>query len=196
MGSEMCIRDSVFASPSHLLGRNTDAHFNLLRARSKATYVYSRGYVERLYNVSTRSDLVVRATGQLSSGRLLPTEQLGFGGFNTVRGYDMRAANGDNGYILNFEFRTKPITGCCNGKETSLTLLAFSDFAQQFNWRPENAINELNGEILASAGVGFRYLIDPNCTIRFDYGFPFTELPNNIHDNKNGRVHIGAVFAY
>lgn len=184
----------AFASPSHLLGRNTNANFNQLRAGSRAAYIYARGYVERLYNIDQRMDFVARGTGQLASTRLLPTEQIGFGGFNTIRGYDMRTVNGDNGYIVNLELRSKPIMRCCNGKQSSLTLLAFSDLGQQFNWN--RVANELNGEFLASAGIGFRYLIDPNCTIRFDYGYPITDLPNGLQNNKNGRVHIGAVLAY
>ena len=185
-----------FGSPGGLLRKNNDGAFGTQRAHTDATYAYGRAYIERLYNVDCRSDFVVRATGQLTTNRLLPTEQLGFGGFNTMRGYDMRSVNGDSGYIVNLEYRKKPILGCCNGKQTSLTLLAFGDLGQQFNYG--NNPNEADEEFLASAGVGLRYLIDPNMTIRFDYGIPITKIgaPINPHHSSNGRIHLGAIIAY
>lgn len=186
----------AFLSPSHALGRNTDSHFNQLRPRAKASYLYARGFVERTYDVSLRSDVLMRLTGQVSSGRLLPTEQLGFGGFNTIRGYDMRTVNGDNGYIMNLEYRSKPIIGCCDDQPSSLTLLAFTDFGQQFVWSRDNATNEAGGEFLASVGVGCRYVIDPSCSVRFDYGLPLTDIGGGTRNNDNGRVHLGVVLAY
>ncbi len=186
----------IFGSPGYLLGRNTNSALSMLRPGAKATYAYGRASVERVYNIDCRRDFVVRAAGQLSTDKLLPTEQLGFGGYDTLRGYDMRTVNGDAGYFVNFEYRTKPVSGCCNGKPTSLTLLAFSDLGQQFNYG--NNAGEADGEFLASAGIGFRYLVDPNCTIRFDYGVPLTRLGplTTARDNSAGRVHVGAVIAY
>ena len=183
----------AFLSPGHLLGRNTTSNFRPLRQGATSTYAYMRGSVERLYDVDCRTDFLVRVSGQLSTSKLLPTEQLGFGGYNTIRGYDMRTGNGDSGYVLNMEYRRKPIIGCCNGTPTSLILLAFTDFGQQFQYG-HVPNNQPDGDILASGGVGARYLIDPNCSLRFDYGVPFTEVGQNFH--KSGRVHIGAVFSY
>ncbi len=183
----------VFASPGHLLTNNTTDAFNAVRQGARSTYAYLKGYVERQYEVDCRSDLVLRATGQIATSKLLPTEQLGFGGFNTIRGYDMRTLNGDSGYILNMEYRSKPIQRCCNGKQTSLTLLSFADMGQQFVWGKRSTGNAINDEILASAGVGMRYLVNPNATIRVDYGYPITQ---RFAQNENGRVHIGAVVAY
>ena len=184
----------VFLSPGHLLTNNTSDAFDVVRRGAKSTYGYARGQIERLYEIDHRSDFVVRGTGQIGSYKLLPTEQLGFGGFNTIRGYDMRTLNGDSGYIINLEYRSKPIQRCCNGKETSLTFLAFTDMGQQFNWGPKQLnLNGISSEILASAGVGFRYLVNPNATIRFDYGYPITR---KLAQNDHGRFHIGAVLAY
>jgi hemolysin activation/secretion protein len=186
----------LFASPGYLLSRNTNEDFRSLRSNSKAHYAYVRSWIERVYNIDCRRDFVVRATGQLATNRLLATEQLGFGGYRTLRGYDMRIVNGDAGYILNLEYRSKPILGCCNGKETSLTMLAFSDIGQQFNYG--NDPNLPYDEFLASVGVGFRYMIDPTCTLRFDYGVPLTRVgaPVTVPQDSAGRVHVGAVFAY
>lgn len=183
----------VFASPGNMLKNNKDNNFKLVRNHSDSTYAYARGYIERMYDLDCQNDFVVRLTGQVASGELLPTEQLGFGGFNTIRGYDMRSFNGDNGYILNLEYRSKPVHGCFNGKDTSLTVYSFGDMGQQHNWQSSPVHDEFN--LLASVGVGARYLIDPNCTIRFDYGFPITQR-NAVNANEYGRVHLGATIAY
>lgn len=184
----------IFVSPGHLLTNNTTDAFNPLRSGARSTYAYIRAHLERLYDINTRSDFVIRANGQIASYKLLPTEQLGFGGFNTIRGYDMRAANGDSGYIINLEYRSKPIRGYVRGHESSLTLLAFTDMGQQYNWGPKNTTtNAQHGDILASTGVGLRYLINPNMTFRFDYGFP---IVRKLAPSDRGRVHIGAILAY
>ncbi|MCA9084451.1 MAG: ShlB/FhaC/HecB family hemolysin secretion/activation protein [Planctomycetaceae bacterium] len=182
----------AFVSPGWLLGRNTSTHFGALRPGANATYGYLRGWMERLFELDQRSDFVVKATGQLATSSLLPTEQLGFGGYNTIRGYDMRTANADAGYILNFEYRRKPILAGTGEDGTALTLLAFTDVGQQFLY--SGAGNQPDGDILASAGVGARYLIDPNCSLRIDYGVPFNDVGRNFH--SSGRVHVGVLLAY
>lgn len=183
-----------YFSPGHLLSSNRDSDFSRFRSGAKSLYGYGRGYVERLYEVGARSDLFVRATGQLGSYKLLPSEQLGFGGYDTIRGYDMRTVNGDSGYILNMEYRSKPIMSCCNDKQTSLTLLTFLDAGQQFNWGAyDAALNSPDQEFLASTGVGLRYSIDPNCSLRLDYGYP---LRDKLAENSKGRLHVGAVLSY
>lgn len=42
-----------------------------------------------------------RFRGQLASTNLLPSEQMGLGGYNSVRGYLERQVNVDNGLIVN-----------------------------------------------------------------------------------------------
>ena len=160
----------MFASPSNLLSENRTSDFKTIRADSHAMYAYLRGYLERAYDVGCRSDFVVRMSGQLATNRLLPSEQLIFGGYNSIRGYDMSSYNGDNGYVVNFEYRTKPLYGCCGDRESNLTAFVFSDLGHCLNWGDDPTLDD--NQFLASAGVGFRYLLNPNFTVRFDYGVP------------------------
>lgn len=182
----------LFVSPGGLLTNNHARDFKRTRDGALSTYAYARGFLERLYHVDQRSDVLLRLSGQLASGELLPTEQMGFGGFNTVRGYDMRTLNGDNGYIFNMEYRSRPIRRELHKQQTSLMLLAFTDFGQQFNWGHQ--VGFPNADVLAGAGVGVRYLVDSRCSIRCDYGVPLTSAGSQRNDA--GRVHIGAVIAY
>lgn len=47
-------------------------------------------------------------SAQLSPGKLTVPEQIYIGGIDTVRGFPLATAMGDNGYYLNFEFRIPP----------------------------------------------------------------------------------------
>lgn len=183
----------VFASPGSLLSNNHSRDFKQIRREAKSTYAYARAYAERLYNVNCHSDLFFRLTGQFSTGALMPTEQLAFGGYNSVRGYDSRTLNGDNGYILNAEYRTKPVAGCLNDKPTSFVALAFADIAQQDNWNAGSV--HPDDEFFASVGAGVRYTVDPNVNIRLDYGVPLTSVRGD-QRNQNGRLHVGATLMY
>ncbi len=183
----------VFASPGSLLSNNHSRDFKRIRREAQSTYAYTRAYVERLYNVNCHSDLFFRLTGQVATGPLMPTEQLGFGGFNSVRGYDARTLNGDNGYILNAEYRTKPVIGCLDRKPTSFVALAFADVAQQDNWNAGNV--HPDDEFFASVGAGFRYVVDPGVSLRLDYGVPLTSVRGD-QRNQDGRLHIGATVMY
>ena len=183
----------LFVSPGGMLPNNDSRDFKRVRREAKSTYAYVRGYLERLYDVNHKSDFFFRLTGQVASGPLLPSEQLGFGGFNSVRGYDMRTLNGDSGYILNMEYRTKPVVGCWYDKPASFTALAFSDIAQQANLDSGAAMPD--DEFFASVGVGLRFEVDRNCSIRFDYGLPLRSVEADRKHN-NGRVHLGAILMY
>jgi hemolysin activation/secretion protein len=110
-----------------------------------------------------------------------------------VRGYDASTMNGDNGYILNTEYRTKPVIGCLDGKQTSFVALAFADIAQQDNWSAGGI--HPDEEFFASVGAGVRYMIDPNLNVRLDYGLPLTSVRGD-QRNQNGRLHIGATLMY
>lgn len=188
----------IFLSPSHLLANNYSRDFNGLRTSADATYAYIRGYLERIYDVDQRADFAVRLTGQAATGRLLPSEQLAVGGYNSVRGYDMHALNGDSGYIANFEYRTKPLFSCCHGQQSTFTGLAFADLGQQFNYGSDVTLSD--NQFLASVGVGVRYVVDPNVTVRFDYGYPLRDIngPSATASsaNNNGRIHLGAILTY
>ena len=183
----------IFASPGSLLSNNHSRDLKRIRREAQSTYAYTRAYVESLHSVNCHCDLFFRLTGQLSTGPLMPTEQLGFGGYNSVRGYDARTLNGDNGYILNTEYRTKPVIGCLDGKQTSFVALAFADIAQQDNWSAGGI--HPDEEFFASVGAGVRYMIDPNLNVRLDYGLPLTSVRGD-QRNQNGRLHIGATLMY
>ncbi len=180
----------VVYGPSGLSGNNTDAAYQTIRAGAKADYVYGRATVEGVVPINSWLDFVARITGQIAGENLLPSEQLGFGGFDSIRGYDMRLVNGDSGYFLNLEARTIPLCiGPCGG-ETQL--LGFFDYG--------NADNHtlLPGEDvsvdLSSVGLGLRYSLDETASLRLDYGVQLNAV--TAQPDPRQRIHLGVVLAY
>ena len=185
----------VFGSPGGLLNNNHARDFKLVRDHTRATYAYARGFWEESYQLDARREFLFRLSGQLSTSRLLPTEQLGFGGYSSIRGYDYRSINADNGYVLNLEHRWCPLQGCHHGQPTSLTMLAFADLGQHLNWGSNAGLPYDDGDLLASVGLGLRYRLGSHVAVRCDYGLPLTDV-GGVRRNTSGRLHLGATLAY
>jgi hemolysin activation/secretion protein len=124
-----------YFSPGDMTDHNTDLRFQLVRAGATADYLYGRAFFERRFWLPRCSEFVYRATGQLSEGSLMPTEQLGFGGYNSVRGYDQYAVVGDSGFFMNFELWSPsiPVRQCGTCDCATLRGLVFYDYGQSYN---------------------------------------------------------------
>lgn len=186
---------SVFYSPGGLTSQNDDRNFQVLRAFAQSDYVYSNVQLQRITRLPQDFSWHFSAEAQIADGNLLGSEQLGAGGFASVRGYDERQANGDEGYLIRNELRTPSynLGSPFPGKEAQLQLLTFLDYGLVRNKRL------LPGEVrsveLASAGFGARFSIDQNVTARFDYGWQLkdTGLPGG---PNSSRVHFSLMVSY
>ena len=167
---------------------HTSAAFRTIRADTDPTFWYYRGFMEDRSALPCCMELVTRATGQAASERLLFSETLGFGGADSIRGYDTRIANGDAGWIANVELgpQTRQFTRNCNSHY--LRSFAFADFGQAFINQP--VVGEDPNQYLASVGVGMRYTVANRLSLRIDYGHAFEDVPGMV---TNDRLHIGLV---
>ncbi|MCA9104472.1 MAG: ShlB/FhaC/HecB family hemolysin secretion/activation protein [Planctomycetales bacterium] len=185
-----------YYSPGHLSGGNVSSAFQTIRPLATANYFYARGFAERRIDLPHRLELVGRFTGQWAEGNLLPTEQIGLGGYNSVRSYDLYSVVGDSGYFTNIELWTGAISTripsrWCRGDE--LRFLAFYDFGSGYDHTAvvgRNSANDLQG-----IGVGMRYEMQPNLTVRADYGWQITDLGPGFRQ-PNSRAHIGVVWSH
>jgi hemolysin activation/secretion protein len=117
--------------------------------------------------------LVTQFTYQRSDTNLLASEQLGFGGYDTIRGYDTRVVNGDQGYIISNELRTPPMSVLSlfrvKGGNDKFQFLGFYDYGSS------SSRDLLQGEqlrtVLAGIGPGARYAISTHLSFRADYGW-------------------------
>ncbi len=196
---------NFFYSPGALTDKNSDEVFNgaarptfvsAPRAFSRASYIYSKINIDRVTRLPYDFTWVMKGTYQYSDANLLGSEQLGIGGYSTVRGYDEREANGDEGYIFSTELRTPSISP---GKLIGLSkatdqfqFLYFYDYGVAQNKRL--ARGEDPSVLLAGTGPGFRYTINPYLSARADYGFQLYDT--GLNSRYNSRWHIGLVLSY
>ncbi len=187
----------AYYSPGNLTDNNTDTFFNASRTAAEANYAYARVSLERLTRLPGDFSWILRGVGQVADGNLLVSEQLGVGGFSTVRGYDEREANGDVGWLFSNELRSPPFSvarWCHLGKvEDQLQFLGFWDYGVAAN-RIDNPIEDPH-VILSSVGVGVRYTVSRYFSLRFDYGWQLTDSGQS-PTGDNSRGHIGAVLSY
>jgi hemolysin activation/secretion protein len=183
--------------PGSISSKAQKSDYNKARIGADPQYFYTNLSLERIWDLPLGASLVNRFIGQLSTDRLLPTEQLGFGGYDTIRGFDMREVNADTGVIVSVELRSPEISVWkIAGKpdlDNKVQFLTFWDYGNAVNkdtYPGENKSNQLQ-----SVGVGMRYRLGNYVSFRMDYGWRLSN-PHNTTFNDNGRFHIGVLVAY
>lgn len=166
---------------------NTTA-FNTIRAGTSPDYIYTRARWERLWKLPSNWEFVARARGQASSERLLFSETLGFGGYDSIRGYNQRAFSGDHGWITNFELGPAQRTFCAFGKRNALRIYGLLDLGEAYIEDP--LPGESDDEFLISAGAGLRWSLGDRTNLRLDYAYGFED---SLFFDDGGRIHLGLV---
>lgn len=191
---------TLFFSPGQMTPRNGDAEFIAVSPGSSADYYYGRATLERLTRLPADFSLIASVTGQVSSDNLLVSEQLGAGGYATVRGYDERVANAEQGVMSRVELRTPALSlremFNISMPSDQLQVLAFWDYAALYR-RDTAALDPLmpGSYSLSSVGVGLRYSIATNLSLRFDYGWQLLD-DSDVGGEGNSRGHVGVVLSY
>lgn len=184
---------SLFLSPGGLTGNNRTQNYEDARVGADPEYAYARFHLERATRLPGDFTWLIRGQAQIADDNLLASEQLGLGGFDTIRGYTEREANGDEGFWLSTELRTPPLQPArLLGLEAqdSLQLLTFFDYGMV---SPHDALaGEDEHVILASAGVGLRYAISHILSLRYDYGWQLRDSGLS-PEGRNGQHHLGVV---
>lgn len=167
------LRATLVTSPGHWTRNDTDAAYTLSRAGARSRYTYGKIELNRTTSLPFAFMLITQLTFQRSDSNLLANEQLGFGGYDTIRGYDTRVVNGDHGYIISNELRTPPmsILSLFHIKRISdkLQFLGFYDYGCANN--KYLLEGERTKTVLAGAGSGVRYVVSSYLSLRADYGW-------------------------
>jgi hemolysin activation/secretion protein len=186
-----------FWSPGGWTNNDDDADYMATRAGATSNYAYSQFTLNRVQKLPYDFTLTVRGEVQYADANLLPSEQLGLGGYATVRGYDEREANGDNGYLVSTELGTPPVSIAnlfgWKAIKDQLQFIGFVDYGGTSLHQVTAADTNPNTNLLG-VGPGLRYVINPYVSLRFDYGF---QLINTGFDNRHdSRAHLGVVISY
>jgi len=184
-----------FYSPGGVGTLNNSTTFNNIISGANPEYGYGRFSLTRGFILPLNFSIRGEFNGQLATTSLMPTEQFGLGGYNTVRGYDERVANGDNAWVMNLEFWTPPgsVFKIFGNQEVEdrLQFLAFWDYGSV------GFADPLPGQVqywLMSVGPGLRYNIDRYVNVQFDWGFQLHQAPPGT--KVGNRAELSATIAY
>ena len=182
----------AFWSPGKWLSHQTDADYRVFRYLAKNSYVYFRGKWSNLFTLPEDFTISYYISGQVASCNLLPSEMLGVGGYNSVRGYEERILNGDHGLVSSLEIRSFPINWNKPRRKEGLQLLVFTEYGMVF---PHKAYpGERTWDFIASAGPGFRYTIGPYFAASLDWGI---KLHQGVRFGpSHGRIHFNVLLAF
>ena len=190
-------RATLFYSPGELTPQDTNEVYNQSRAGSSANYTYGKVEINRTTGLPYDFMLMTMLTGQLTDANLLASEQLGFGGYDTIRGYDTRVVNADEGFIFSNELRTPPFSLLSllrlkNAPPDKLQFLGFVDYGGATN------MHLLPGEekthYLLGVGPGLRYTVSTHLSVRADYGWQL--LKSSAYGPNSMRWNVGVVLSY
>lgn len=189
--------NSVFYSPGGLTaGNNTSAFQHSGTSYASAEYVYDNLQLSRSTPVFGYLNAVSRFSAQLSSGNLLPSEDLGLGGENSVRGYNERTINGSEGILFSQELRSPSLSisqSLFNSPiEDQAQVLTFWDFGSVADNKTQP--NMPSSTQLSSVGVGMRYALGTTLSLQADYGWQLIKLPTA--QDLGSLVHVMLTASY
>lgn len=187
---------TAIVSPGDMMTYNKDTFFAAVRPMANSNYVYLKFTGDQLFYLPSGFSWWMNLVGQLSSGRLLPSEQFSLGGWATIRGYEENEVIGDNGILFKNEWRTPDWRMPYSKRQDhGLQFLFFCDLG----W-----VNQINPAILAkshdwlgSAGPGVRYHFNDHLVCRFDYGFQLHQINRLIAEQGfRSRAHVAVTLGY
>ncbi len=140
---------------SFVTGRQTSDTFTVLRLGGS-------------YAAAVDGEWLGRAavSGQYAQNPLPAGEQIGLAGSTAVRGFLERAVATDRGYVANLEVYTPDYAGKL-GIQGALKGLLFYDWASGHNFAAP-AVGGFARTNIASAGIGVRYNLKKDISVRFD----------------------------
>ncbi|MEH2303893.1 ShlB/FhaC/HecB family hemolysin secretion/activation protein [Nostoc sp.] len=118
--------------------------------------------------------MLFRLNTQLASRTLLPLEQFGLGGQDSIRGYRQDYLLTDNGTFVSAEVQV-PILRLPK-IDSTLQVVPFVDFG--VGWNSSDRENP-NPNTLAAVGLGLRWSQGDRFTVRLDWGVPLISVESN-----------------
>jgi hemolysin activation/secretion protein len=186
--------NNFYFSPGNITDQNKDSVFQAQANNpfAKANYVYDHLGVTRATRLPYDMSWILRAIAQTSDRDLLPSEQLGAGGWDSVRGYDERAASGSHGMLLRTELRSPPFSLGKLVLKRELgdqgQVLAFWDYGSV---REKQLVPGNPSSVeLQSIGLGLRYSVARYVDFRLDYGWQLRLLPGATTHSQMGQLAI------
>lgn len=132
--------------------------------------------------------LLLRANTQISSTSLLPLEQFGLGGLDSIRGYRQDLLLTDNGTFASAEVQI-PILRLPE-TDSIIKLAPFVDFGVAWN----NSAPNPDPNTLASVGLGLRWSQGDRFSARLDWGIPLISAESDGKSLQEDGVYFSLVY--
>jgi hemolysin activation/secretion protein len=133
-----------------------------------------RGQAQWVRLLAPETLLLIRGDVQLADRALVPLEQIGLGGQQTIRGYRQDILLTDNGALASAEVRI-PVLRIPKW-DMLVQLAPFFDIGAA--WNNEGRPDPDPG-LLASLGLGLQLQISDRLTVRLDYGIPLVSVSSS-----------------
>ncbi|MBI2286343.1 MAG: ShlB/FhaC/HecB family hemolysin secretion/activation protein [Nitrosomonadales bacterium] len=190
-GSELGFSLSVAQNLSGgSLGRSAD--FQALRAPATANYRIYRYGMNWAHSWSGDWQARVALQGQETPDALVPGEQFGAGGADSVRGFNEREIANDHGYRTSLEGYTPDFGSDLGSADLRLRGLAFFDSATM----RRNAVlpGESAGQSISSVGLGLRMNHGDNLSVRAD----LAQVLDGSDARRSGSniLHVGMAYLF
>ncbi len=152
-----------------------------------------RGQAQWVRLLAADTLLLVRADVQLADRALVPLEQFGLGGINSVRGYRQDALLTDNGAFASVELRL-PIYRAPQ-QRLVVQLAPFVDFGT--TWDNSSRVetgNTSQSNTLASLGLGLRCQLGDDLTARLDWGIPLVDISSGNRTWQENGLYFSVIY--
>jgi hemolysin activation/secretion protein len=162
---------------------------NVNASSPDSRFVSWRGQSQYVNLLAPDTFLLLRGDLQFGDRALLPSEQIGFGGQDTLRGYRQDVLLGDNGLNLSAELRV-PILRIPEW-EGLLQIVPFIDAAAV--WTSSGEANSSSNTLLGT-GLGLRWRVGNTLDLRLDYGIPLISVPNSRNTAQENGLYFNLNF--
>jgi hemolysin activation/secretion protein len=143
-----------------------DKAFAAVRPSADASYSIVRSGFTYARAFSGDWQMRLRLDGQYTDDALVPGEQFGIGGWNSVRGFFEREIAADYGYAGSVELYTPELAPRQGFAQGNLRALVFYDAGTVYLNHP--TAGEIEHQSISSAGVGVRLGFKKNVAVRLD----------------------------
>lgn len=171
-------------------GSNDD--FQKVRSNASANYTILRYGANIGYALPYDLQFRFVFNGQFTRDPLVPGEQFGIGGANSVRGFQEREVSDDLGNSGSVELYSPDIFKLMKIDKGQLRMLVFYDAGQVTKVSPQPG--EESYGVMSSAGVGIRMSLGKHFSLLTDYGYALGLVGSR--GVRNNRFHLMAVCSY
>jgi hemolysin activation/secretion protein len=177
----------VFAARTQF-SLGVDAFGSTINSKAPDSQFFAwRGQAQYVKLLAPDSILLVRGDVQVADRAMLPLEQFGLGGVDSVRGYRQDALLADSGVFASTEARF-PIARF--SKDSSLQITPFVDFGTVWN----NSSEKLARTTLLSTGLGLRYQFSDRLTAKVEWGIPLISLEGSKRTWQENGIYFSVVY--